>query len=155
MPKKTPVDSNEVTEEKKRKQLSPEALEKLKKARELALEARRNRAKIDNEHKEIKETFGQKVDEVTMYQKVKEKVDDEVKRNEIVAINKRLEEFTSKFDGFLQDREKRKQEKAVKKEQKHAREIVRELPVSISQKLLDEEIKKQELERFKRRIFGF
>jgi hypothetical protein len=39
------------------------------------------------------------------YKKLKSKVEEEVKQNEIVAINQRLNDIHSKFDGFLQDKE--------------------------------------------------
>jgi 16S rRNA C1402 (ribose-2'-O) methylase RsmI len=141
-------------QEKKTRKMTPEALEKLQKARVLALEARRNKAKIESEHKEIKETFGQKVDQISMYKKVKEQVDEDVKKNEIVVINKKLDEMYHKFDGFLQDREKRKQDKAQRKDQKKVSEIARELPPVISQKLLEEELRRQETARFRAKYFG-
>lgn len=141
-------------QKKKTRKMTPEALEKLQKARVLALEARRNKAKIESEHKEIKETFGQKVDQISMYKKVKEQVDEDVKKNEIVIINKKIDEMNHKFDGFLQDRERRKQEKSQRKDQKKASEIARELPPVISQKLLEEELRRQETARFRAKYFG-
>lgn len=138
--------------------MTPEALEKLKKARELALKAKKEKAEIESKHKEIKETWGDKVNNVetfnTLKQKAKEEADVEVKKNEIVSINKKLEDMYTKFDGFLQDREKRKIEKQQRKEEKKAKEIAAELPRAISQKMLEEEIKKQELQRFREKMFG-
>ena len=150
------IQTHEPVEPKKRTRLmTPEALEKLKKARELALKARKEGKQIEEELAVVKkETFGQKVDQIETYKKLKEKVNDEVSKNEIVSINKKLEDFNSRFDGFLQDRERRKVEKAQRKEEKKAREIVSELPRAISQKMLEEEVKRQELERFRRKMFG-
>jgi hypothetical protein len=150
------IQTPEPVEPKKRTRLmTPEALEKLKKARELALKARKEGKQIEEELAVVKkETFGQKVDQIETYKKLKEKVNDEVSKNEIVSINKKLEDFNSRFDGFLQDRERRKVEKAQRKEEKKAREIVSELPRAISQKMLEEEVKRQELERFRRKMFG-
>lgn len=156
--KEEPVHEPEPMKPKRTRVMTAEALEKLKKARELALRAKKEKAEIESKHREIKETFGSKVNDVetfnTLKQKAKEVADDEVKKHEIVSINKKLEDMYSKFDGFLQDREKRKIEKAQKKEEKKAREIANELPRAISQKMLEEEIKKQELQRFRQKMFG-
>lgn len=150
------IQTTEPVEPKKRtRMMTPEALEKLKRARELALKARKEGKQIEEELAVVKkETFGQKVDQIETYKKLKEKVNDEVSKNEIVSINQKLEAFNSRFDGFLQDREKRKVEKAQRKDEKKAREIVSELPRAISQKMLEEEVKRQELERFRRKMFG-
>jgi hypothetical protein len=150
-----PVEQVQPVKAKRTRTMTPEALEKLQKARELALKARREGKQINEELQQAKkESFSEKIDQVETYRKLKSKVEDEVKVNEIVSINKKLEEFNSRFDGFLQDREKRKQEKVQRKEEKKAREIVSELPRAISQKMLEEEVKRQELERFRRKMFG-
>jgi hypothetical protein len=158
MAKEEKEEPQHIDKPKRTRLMTPEALEKLKIARELALKSRREKAEIESKHKEIKETFGNKVHDVetfnTLKQKAKEFADDEVKKNEIVSINKKLEDMYSKFDGFLQDREKRKIEKAQRKEGKKASQIADELPRAISQKMLEEEIKKQELSRFREKMFG-
>ena len=140
--------------QRRKRHMTPEMLEKLKKARELALVAKKQGAVIRAQHSEIKETFGQKINDVETFKKLKEKVDEEVKKNEIVAINQKLEDMHMKFNGFLQDREQRKLEKARRKEEKTAKEIARELPAAISQKMLDEELKKREIEYWRKRYFG-
>jgi hypothetical protein len=165
MPKKTTSsvieeDKTQVENEKPKRTrtMSAEALEKLKKARELAIKAKKEKAEIENKHKEIKETFGSKVNDIetfnTLKQKAKAEADDEVKKNEIVMINQRLNDIHNKFDGFLQDRERSKIEKAKRKEEKKAKQIVSELPMALSQKLLEDEVKRQELERFREKYFG-
>ncbi len=66
-----------------------ELLEKLKAARELALKAKKEGKQINEQLGQYKkETFSEKIDQVETYKKLKEKVDDEVKKNEIVLINK-------------------------------------------------------------------
>ena len=86
--------------------MTPEMLEKLKHAREMALKAKKEGKRI-NEELGIakKETFSEKIDQVETYHKLKAKVEDEVKKNEIVSINQRINDMHSKFDNFLQDRE--------------------------------------------------
>lgn len=146
-----------ITEEKPKRTrvMTPEALEKLKKARELALRSKKEKKQIDEELGIAKkETFSEKIDQVETYRKLKSKVEDEVKVNELSSINKRLTDMYSKFDGFLQDREHRKIEKAQKKQEKQAREIVAELPRHLSQRMLEEEVKRQELQKFRERMFG-
>ena len=140
---------------KTKRVLSEDALEKLKKARELALIARKKKAEIDAQHREIKETFGQKLNDVETFHKIKEKADEEVKKNEIVNINKKLEDIHTRFNSFLDDREKRKQEKAQRKQEKQAYQIAKELPMNLSKQMLQEELKKVELERMRKHIFGY
>jgi hypothetical protein len=128
--------------------------EKLKHAREMALKAKKEGKQINDEHKEIKETFGQKVNDIETFKKIKEKVSEEVSKNEIVSINKKMEELYSKFDGYLQEKAQRRQIKAEQKQQKKASQIVKELPAVVSQHILDEELKKLELARWQKRLFG-
>lgn len=147
-------------EPKRKRKMSPEALEQLRIAREKAIEARRKAGQVNHELLEIrkeikKEKLGDRVDEVETYHKIKQRVEDEVKANEIVSINNKLNDMYSKFDTFLQDREKRKQEKAIRKQEKNARQIAQELPMAISKQMLEEELKKEELARFRKRVFGY
>ena len=125
---------------KKGRTMSAEMLEKLKIARELALKSKREGKKINEEHEVIKneikkepitqdgnkkESFSQKVNEIETYKKIKEKVDEEVKKNEIVSINKKLEDLHNKFEGYLQEKTVRRQQKTQAKEEMTAKEIVK------------------------------
>lgn len=143
---------------RKSRVMTEEALEKLKKARELALKARQQKAAIEAEHKEIKETWGQKVNEVEAFQtlkkKAKEEADIEVKKNEIVAINKKLEDLYGKFDGYLQEKTVRRQQKEQARQEKKASEIVRELPAAVSQRMLEQQLKDLEVARWRRQYLG-
>lgn len=140
---------------KKGRTMTPEMLEKLKKARELALKAKKEGKKISEELEQAKkETFSEKIDQVETYKKLKQKVEEEVKVNEIVSINKKLDELYGKFDGYMQEKAVRRQQKDQMKQERKAKEIVQELPLSISQKLLEEEIKKQELARWRKKYWG-
>ena len=143
---------------KKSRTMTPEMLEKLKHARELALKAKKEKAAIEQEHKVIKETFGQKVNDVetfkTLKQKAKQEADEEVKKNEIVAINKRLEDLYGKFDGYLQEKAVRRQQKDQARQEKKASEIVKELPAAISKNMLEQQLKDLEVQRWRQRYFG-
>jgi Tfp pilus assembly protein FimT len=162
MPKKpeTPVVENQSVENvptiqpKRTRKMTPELLEKLQQAREMALKAKKEGKQINDEHKEIKETFGQKVNDIETFKKIKEKVSEEVSKNEIVSINKKMEELHNKFDGYLQEKVQRRQLKAEQKQQKKANQIVKELPGVVSQHILEEELKKLELARWQKRLFG-
>ena len=152
---------NEIVEEPKKRTrtMTPEALEKLKIAREKALEARRSVKGVNQELVQIrseikKEKLGDRVNEIETYHKLKEKVENEVKANEIVNINKKLEDMYTKFDGFLQDRERRKQEKAQRKDEKKTKEIVKELPNEVARRMIEDEIRSHQLNEFRRRMFG-
>ncbi len=157
----TPVIENQIVENvpaiqpKRTRKMTPDLLEKLKKARELALLAKQKGKQI-NEELGIakKETFSEKIDQVETYKKLKEKVSEEVSKNEIVSINKKMEELHNKFDGYLQEKAQRRQLKDERKQQKKANEIVKELPGVVSQHILEEELKKLELARWQKRLFG-
>ena len=141
--------------QKRTRRMTPEALEKLKLAREKALQAKKNGKEIDEELQQAKkESFSEKIDQVETYRKLKQRVEDEVKQNEIISINKKMEDLHNSFQGFLQDRQQHKAEKALRKEKKKVEEIAQALPLSISQKLLEEEIKRQELIKFRAKMFG-
>ena len=133
---------NKIVEKpKKGRTMTPEMLEKLKLAREKALLAKRDGKKINDElEKAKKETFSEKIDQVETYHKLKAKVEDEVKQNEIVAINQRLNDMHSKFDGFLQDRQQRKVEKAQRKQEKSGKELARALPAELAKKMIQQEL---------------
>lgn len=161
MPIQKTADIKTEVKPKKGRTMSAEMLEKLRLAREKALEVKR-KAKENNVNEELvkirqelkKDKLGDRVNEVETYKKIKEKVDDEVKKNEIVAINQKLNELHSKFEGYLQEKATRRQQKAQAKEEMTAKEIVKELPAAISQKMLEEELKRQEMIRWRRRYFG-
>lgn len=146
---------------KRTRRMTPEALEKLRLAREKALQLRKEaRAKnVDEELAQIKkelrkEKIGDRIHELDTYKAIKEKVETEVKANEIVQINKKLEDLYGKFDGYLADKAIRRQQKEQIRQEKKAKEIVNELPSAIQQKVLEEELKRQEIERFRRKYFG-
>ena len=65
-----------------------------------------------------------------------------------------MEDLYSKFDGYLQEKVQRRQLKAEQKQQKKANQIVKELPAAVSQHILEEELKKIELARWQKRLFG-
>jgi hypothetical protein len=143
-----------VEKPKKGRTMTPEMLEKLKVARELALKAKKEGKKINEElDKAKKETFSEKIDQVETYKKLKSKIQEEVKQNEIVAINQRLNDIHSKFDGFLQDRERRKQEKAQCKEEKKTKEIVKELPAELARRMIQEQLREKQLQDFRAQYF--
>lgn len=144
---------------KKKRTMTPELLEKLKVARELALKAKKEGKQINQElDKAKKETFSEKIDQVETYRKLKDRVEDEVKQNEIVSINKRLSDMHSKFDGFLEERQRSKLEKAQRKEQKHTKEqtkdIARALPAEMARKMIQDELREEQLKTFRMRHFG-
>ena len=92
--------------------MTPEMLEKLKKARELALLAKKKGKEINNELEVAKkETFSNKIDQVETYRKLKDKVEDEVKRNEIVLINKKMDDLYGKINGYLEEKATRRKQK--------------------------------------------
>ncbi len=142
-------------EKKRTRKMSPIALEKLKIARQKALEVKRQSSQVNNELEKIrteikKEKLGDKVNEVETYKKIKERVDEDIKNNEYVNINKKLEkldEMYSKFNGYLED-------KILRRQQKDHKKIVNELPMALSQRMLEEELRKQELSAFRKRMFG-
>ena len=140
---------------KRTRTMTPEMLEKLKHAREMALKAKKEGKRI-NEELGIakKETFSEKIDQVETYHKLKAKVEDEVKKNEIVSINQRINDMHSKFDNFLQDRERRKVEKAQRKEQKSSKQIARELPAELARKMIQEQLREEQLKAFRWNTFG-
>ena len=143
---------------KRTRVMTDEMLEKLKKARELAIKAKKEKAQIDSQHKEIKEKFGDKVNQVETFEKLKreakEKADEEVKKHEIVAINEKLEQLYGKFDNYLQEKTIRRQQKEQAKQQKKANQIVKELPAAVSKNMLEEQLKQLEIERWKRQYLG-
>lgn len=162
MPKKVieneiiePVVNRTPEKPKRTRKMTPEMLEKLKVARELALKAKKEGKRINEELETAKkETFSQKIDQVETYHKLKAKVEEEVSKNEIVAMNQRLNDIHSKFDSFLQDRELRKQEKAKRKEEKQTKEIVRALPAELARKMIQEELREDQMKRFRYHTFG-
>ena len=146
---------------KRTRTMTPDMIEKLRIAREKALEARRM-AKANNVDEELikirqeikKEKIGDRVNEIETYKKIKEKVNEEVSKNEIVTMNQKLNDLHGKFEGYLQEKAVRRQQKTKAKEEMTAKEIVKELPLAISQKMLEEELKRQEMMRWRRKYFG-
>ncbi len=65
-----------------------------------------------------------------------------------------MDDLYTKFDGYLQEKTQRRQIKEQRKDQKKANQIVKELPNAISQHILEGEVKKLELERWRKRMFG-
>lgn len=144
-----------VEKPKKKRTMTPEMLEKLQKARELALKAKKEGKKINEELEQAKkETFSEKIDQVNTYHKLKEKVNEEVQKNEIVAMNQRLNDIHSKFDSFLQDREQRKIEKAQRKQEKSSKELARALPAELARKMIQEQLREEQLRDFRKQMFG-
>lgn len=139
---------------KKTRTMTPEALERLKKARELAIEARKNKAKIESENKQIKETFGEKFNNIETFKKLKEQADEEVKKNEIVVMNKRLEDLTNNFSQFLEQRQRAKEEKAKMKEQKRAQQYAPQVASTIDKHQLEASLRALEIENYRKRYFG-
>ena len=146
---------SEKQEKKRTRTMTPEMLEKLKVAREKAAQVRkqggnvnRDLAKIRSELK--RENLGEKVNEVETYKKIKERVDEDIKNNEYVNINKKLErldDMYNKFNGYLEEKAQRRQEKS-------SREMAYELPKALQQRMLEDELRKQELAAFRKRMFG-
>ena len=155
-----PIEEEEQIVEKRRtRRMTPEALDKLRLAREKAIEARKKSGQVNRELLEIrqeikKEKLGDRVDEVETYHKLKQKVEDEVKANEIVHINKKLDDMYNRFNGFLEDREIRKREKALRKQDKTAKQIAHELPAVVSKQMLEQQLKEREMAIFRRNVFG-
>lgn len=144
-----------VEKPKKKRTMTPEMLEKLQKARELALKAKKEGKKVNEElEKAKKETFSEKIDQVNTYHKLKAKVEEEVKANEIVAMNQRLNDIHNKFDTFLQDREQRKIEKAQRKQEKNNKELARALPAELARKMIQEQLRDEQLKEFRKQMFG-
>ena len=162
MPKSIDIEQVEIENKepvKRTRKMTPEALEKLRIAREKAIEARRKVKGVNEELVQIrseikKDKLGDRVNEIETYHKMKAKVEEEVKANEIVNINKKLEDMYSKFDGFLSYREKRKQEKSQRKQEKQAKDIVRELPNELARRMIDEQLKEHQIKQFRAKMFG-
>jgi hypothetical protein len=140
---------------KKTRTMTPEMLEHLKRARELAFKARKEGKQINHELDQAKkETFSEKIDQVETYKKLKEKVETEVKQNEIVNINKHLSDLNTRFNGFLEDRMKAKEEKAKMKQEKRAREYAPQVPNNIDRSMLEQSLRALEIENYRKRYFG-
>ena len=140
---------------KRTRTMTPEMLEKLKKARELALLAKKKGKEINNELEVAKkETFSNKIDQVETYRKLKDKVEDEVKRNEIVLINKKMDDLYGKINGYLEEKATRRKQKEELRQEKKAKEIVEELPAVLSKKLLEDEIKNYQINYWRKKHFG-
>ena len=88
------------------------------------------------------------------YRKLKDKVEDEVKRNEIVLINKKMDDLYGKINGYLEEKATRRKQKEELRQEKKAKEIVEELPAVLSKKLLEDEIKNYQINYWRRKHFG-
>lgn len=144
-----------VAPKKRTRQMTPEMLEKLRKARELALLAKKKGKEINEELQQAKkETFSEKIDQINTYKNLKSKVEDEVKRNEIVLINKKMDDLYGKISGYLEEKATRRKQKEELRQEKKAKEIVEELPAVLSKKLLEDEIKNYQINYWRRKHFG-
>lgn len=140
---------------KKGRTMTPEMLEKLKKARELALLSKKKGKEINDELQQAKkETFSDKIDQINTYKNLKSKVEDEVKKNEIVLINKKMDDLYGKLNGYLEEKAIRRKQKEEMKQDKKAKEIVEELPAVLSKKLLEDEIKNYQINYWRKKHFG-
>ncbi len=65
----------------------------------MAIEVKKNSKKVNEELEKVrKETYGEKVHEVETYKKIKERVDNELTQNEIININKKLDDMYNRFN---------------------------------------------------------
>ena len=148
---------------KQRKKLSKEALDKLQNARVQALEKRRAIKKSNEELALIKKTepsIGSKKltdanNEIEVYKKIKERVDNELKTNELTNIKNGMVSMMDKFNNIDTNLSSYIQERKLKSDAKQKRQVLNELPSSISKNILNEELKKMELDRFHKAMFGF
>ena len=148
---------------KQRKKLSKEALDKLQNARVQALEKRRAIKKTNEELGLIKQkepSIGSKKltdanNEIEVYKKIKERVDNELKTNELTNIKNGMVSMMDKFNNIDTNLSSYIQERKLKSDAKQKRQVLNELPSSISKNILNEELKKMELDRFRKAMFGF
>lgn len=140
---------------KERKKLTPEALEKLQSARVLALEKRRALKTVKDVKKEMDFKPDSKLDEIETYKRVKDKVDNELKTNEIVGINERMNKMMEQFNNIDGKLSGYIDERKMRKEAKQKQQVINQLPNMVSKNMLEEELKRVELERFRKSVFGW
>lgn len=136
---------------RKKKVMTQQMRDQLALARKKGMEKRMENAQAKRKVKEIKEY---KINEVKTeserYEKIKDKVKEDLSVNNWDSIQKHLENINlrmSKFDQYVEEKKKHRQEKTT-------RETLRELPQVVSEGLLKEQLKQYELDQFKRRVFG-
>ena len=145
---------------KQRKKLSEESLNKLKNAREKAIEKRRELKSTNEELNNIKkkENLTKKISdndaEIEVYKNVKNMVEQELKTNELSYLKNNMENMISKFNNIETNLNSYIQERREKKEVKQKKQLVNELPNSISKNILNDELKRIELSRFRKEMFG-
>ena len=115
--------------------MTPGALEQLKRARETALT---NKKKL--------------MEERAMNTPVENPTTSKPKNNpsNIDVLNQKFEILTGKFNQFLDDKAKRREQKQDLK-----KKYQDELPGKVNKSLLENELKERELAAFRKRMFGF
>lgn len=153
------IEVEEPVIKKERKKLSPESLEKLQKARILALEKRRELKPIKDAVKEAKKELeidmNNPINELEAYTRVKKKVDEELKTNEIVGINERMNKMLEQFNHIDSKLNTYIDDKNMRREMKQKQQIMSGLPTAVSRQMLEEELKRVEMDKFRRNIFGW
>jgi hypothetical protein len=101
--------------------------------------------------KEIKEyNFNEVKSEPEKYEKIKEKVKEDLSVNTLEQMMKYMNDMNqkmNKFDEYVDEKRKHRQEKSSK-------QMLRELPNVVTENMLKEELKKKEMELFSKRVFG-
>ena len=145
---------------KQRKKLSEESLNKLKKAREMAIEKKKLLKSTNEELNNIKkkENLTKKITdndaEIEVYKNVKNRVEQELKTNELSYLKNNMENMINKFNNIETNLNSYIQERREKKEVKNKRQLVNELPNNISKNILNDELKRIELSKFRKEVFG-
>ena len=124
-----------IVKKKKGRTMTPGALEQLKRARETALA---NKKKL--------------MEERAMNTPVENPTTSKPKNNpsNIDVLNQKFEILTDKFNQFLDDKAKRREQKQDLK-----KKYQDELPGKVNKSLLENELKERELAAFRKRMFGF
>lgn len=140
-----------IEKKKKTRKMTPETLEKLKRARELGNQKRKEIAEAKKKVKEIKEYKIEEIkSEPERYEKIKEKVKQDLSVDKWSNIERTLENMNlrlNKFDDYVEEKRKHRAQKTT-------RETLRELPSVVSENLLKEQLRNYELEQFRKRVFG-
>ena len=147
---------------KQRKKLSQENLDKLQNARIKALEKRRELKKANEELNIIKikepsiasKKLTDTNNEIEVYKNIKNRIDNELKTNELSYLKNNMENMISKFNNIETNLNSYIEERRIKKEVKQKKKLVNELPNSISKNILNDELKRIELARFRKEMFG-
>ena len=147
---------------KQRKKLSQENLDKLQNARIKALEKRRELKKANEELNIIKikepsiasKKLTDTNNEIEVYKNIKNRIDNELKTNELSYLKNNMENMISKFNNIETNLNSYIEERRIKKEVKQKKQLVNEFPNSISRNILNDELNKIELARFRKEMFG-